>query len=155
MINALRAGSFNRGLQTALGGEMTKWLFRASSNIKIGLDDCGSKLGMRTFINEENYRSIIGLNLIDNKTSNIVNIKNNDEAKGYIDKHVVVRSPMFCSNPEISYCKVCLGNKIANNKNGISLAISELGSMIMLMKMKAMHGKSLTLARLNKDRMFS
>lgn len=39
MIDSLRAGSFNRGAQTVLGGVAFKELLRASSNLRIGADD--------------------------------------------------------------------------------------------------------------------
>ena len=41
------------------------------------------------------------------------------------------------------------------NKDGISLSIAEIGSMFMLMKMKAMHGKVLDTTTIDLNTCFS
>ncbi len=152
-VNASRAGSFNRGSETQLGGELVKWLLRASSNISVDMDDCGTALGYRRFIGERDYGEIVGLNIISG--NNILAIASDEDAKKYIGKTVTVRSPLYCKNPGINYCKKCLGERLTLNERGISIAVADLGSTIMLSFMGAMHGKDLQVAKLDLGKLVS
>lgn len=147
MNNALRAGSYFRGAQTQLGGEAVKWLLRASSNIRVTVDDCGSKLGMNIDIDDSSYESLVGFTLlVGGKT---LKITDKDMASKYIGKSVEIRSPMFCNLTKTDYCKTCVGDKLSLHPNALSAAISEYGSIMLNIFMKLMHGKALTLARVN------
>ncbi len=142
MIDALRAGSYNRGTRTALGGELTKWLFRATTNIKVTETDCNTTLGLPISVTDNNYQKLMNLFIIINK--GVILVDTLDLAKRFIGKTVNVRSPLFCHTKGMNFCEVCLGKNITNNKDGISLAIAEIGSMFLLMSMKSMHGKILS-----------
>lgn len=152
-INAMRAGSFNRGSETQLGGELVKWLLRASSNIGIGMNDCGSKVGHTMTVTDLNYKNLVGLNIING--NNTLTIKDNEMAKSLISKEVSIRTPLYCHNPGINYCKTCLGERISLNDRGISIAVSDLGSIIMLAFMGAMHGKDLVTKKLDIKKIIS
>jgi len=146
MNNILRAGSYNRGHQTMLGGESVKWLLRASSNINITVDDCGTNLGRRIYLNNSNSKRYLNftINGVDGP------IKLTDEVlPTYLNSWVLVRSPMYCWLDKTDICKCCAGPRLAENPTGASSAISDYGSTMMLLYMKAAHGKALTLARMN------
>lgn len=149
LIEALRAGSYNRGKRTALGGELTKWLFRASTGVEISQDNCGVKIGQRVLITKSNYKNFISKYRI--VKNGVELIETSDDAKSFIGQNIEVRSPLFCHTPDNNFCAVCLGKDIANNKDGVSLAIAEIGSMFLLMKMKQIHGKALTTAQVDLD----
>ena len=142
MINNLRAGSFNRGAETELGGEAVKWLLRASSNIRISSKDCKSNLGKPKFISDKNKESLIGYTLIDDKNQQI-KINEIKELEPYLGKVLKVRSPMFCKLGMTDYCETCLGDKLSVNPDSLSLAVSEYGTTMMLAFMGAMHSKAL------------
>lgn len=152
-INAMRAGSFNRGSETQLGGELVKWLLRASSNIGIGMNDCGTKVGHAMTVTDLNYKDLVGLNIING--SNVLTIKDNEMAKSYISKEVNIRTPLYCHSPGINYCKTCLGERISLNDRGISIAVADMGSTIMLAFMGAMHGKDLKTKKLELKKIIS
>jgi hypothetical protein len=140
MNNTLRAGSFNRGAQTMLGGESVKWLLRASSNMAVTADDCGSKLG--NIVAVEDKKKWVGFSLVSEKGP----IKLTDENIGtYMGKQVMVRSPMFCKLPKTDFCKVCVGDRLATNPTALSAAIAKYGSDFMLIFMAAAHAKALLL----------
>lgn len=148
MNNALRAGSFNRGAQTQLGGESVKWLLRASSNIAITEEDCGSKLGVPTLFTEKNidkYRRFTVL--LDNQQI----VVNDETAPQLIGKKVMVRSPQFCRLEKTDYCACCMGPRLSLNPTAASTAVSGQGSEFMLLYMKAAHAKGLSLAELDLD----
>lgn len=147
MNNSLRAGSYDRGAETQKGGESVKWLFRASSNCNVTEDDCGTTLGKVMTITDDNYKQLVGFSIITKDNPLLINTE--EEAKVYIGKIVTVRSPMYCKLDETDYCKTCVGVNLANNPTGISLAISNFGSVLMYISMKSMHGKALTLQHLD------
>jgi hypothetical protein len=147
MNNSLRAGSFNRGAQTALGGESVKWLLRASSNMNVTLDDCGSNLGIVINVNASNIHKLVGFSVVTKGGSKL--IETIEEANSYINKKIMLRSPMFCKLTKTDFCKTCVGTNLSASPTGLSVAISEFGSAVLSMFLKASHGKALKLSRMN------
>lgn len=147
MNNALRAGTFNRGAQTELGGESVKWLLRASSNIVVASDDCGTKLGRPFTVSKQNHKKLIDFTALINNES--IFVKDEEQAASYIGTTLMVRSPMYCKMDKTDFCKLCVGRKLSENPTGLSLTISEYGSAFLTLFMKAMHGKSLDTVKLN------
>ena len=147
MNNSLRAGSFNRGSQTQLGGVSVKWLLRASSNMNVTVDDCGSRLGNVTLVTPENLRRMVGFSMVTQEGHK--RIKSTSEAGAYLGKKLIMRSPMYCKLDKTDYCKVCVGERLTVNPDGLSIAVSDYGSAFLAIYMKAMHGKNLQLAKMN------
>jgi hypothetical protein len=147
MNNSLRAGSYNRGAQTMLGGESVKWLLRASSNITVKADDCGSRLGNVVQIDGKNIDFLIGFHVVTTEGS--VLVPDEETAKKYVGKTVMVRSPMYCQLEKTDFCKCCVGERLAANPTALSAAISEYGSAFLSIYMAAAHGKALQLAHMD------
>lgn len=141
-----RAGSFNRGAQTQLGGVAVKELLRASSNIAVTIKDCGSKLGMYTLIPNVGFEKYIGFSV---QTATGPELLTEESIKKYLGKVIVRRSTQYCKAKGNDYCEVCAGAKLAANKTGLSVAISAFGSTMLYIFMKAMHGKALKVATVN------
>lgn len=146
MNNSLRAGSFNRGAQTVLGGESVKWLLRASSNIMVTKPDCGSRLGNTWDIDGDNYERIIGFHVITKTGSELVTA---EMAQSLVGKKVTIRSPMFCKLEKTDYCEACVGTRLAANPTALSSAITKYGSDFLGMFMSAAHAKGLMLAKMD------
>jgi hypothetical protein len=146
MNDSLRAGSYNRGAETMLGGEAVKWLLRASSNMIVTSDDCHSTLGVPVLLSDENKKKYMGFSVVtDTGSEKLV-----DETIGtYLGKKVMIRSPMFCRLEKTDYCGVCVGPRLAVNPTALSSAVSEYGSKFMLLFMKKMHGTQLALAHMD------
>jgi hypothetical protein len=147
MINNLRAGSFNRGAETMKGGESVKWLQRASSNINILPGDCGTKLGKNITLTPELRKKYLNFSaLVPGAGTTTVRLTE-DVIDQYIGKQLAIRSPMYCIHKHTDYCATCVGPRLEENPTGSSSAISDFGSTIMLMFMKANHGKALLLKK--------
>lgn len=140
MINSAREGSYNRGRDTALGGEAVKFLGRVFQNTMITEDDCGSKLGWEKQITEFNYRKFIGFYRIVANGSEVIT---EEFAKSQIGKTLTIRSPMLCKTPKTGFCKHCMGEPNAINPTALGLLAADLGSQLMYISMSAMHGKEL------------
>jgi hypothetical protein len=148
MNNALRAGSYNRGKQTELGGEAVKDLFRASGNLKISSPDCGSTVGIPTVITtKETEKYLGGFSLINDDGSTTKITKEN--VGNYLGKAIRLRSPMTCKNSHTDYCAVCLGDRLANNPTGLSMAVADYGSAFLAIYMSAAHSKGIQVAKLS------
>lgn len=147
MNNTLRAGSFNRGSQTQLGGVSVKWLLRASSNMNVTVDDCGSRLGSVTLVEQSNLSKLVGFSLVTKEGSK--RIKSEEEAGAYLGKKLMMRNPMYCKLDKTDYCKVCVGDRLTVNPDGLSLAVSDYGSTFLGIFMSKMHGTQLALAKMN------
>lgn len=153
MNNASRAGSYFRGFETQNGGEEVKWLFRASSNVQVVEGDCGTKLGKAYTVTDENYKKLVGLYVITKEGPQL--LQNEEMTKTLIGKKILARSPLYCKLPYTDFCPICMGTRLAANKDAVSMAITAEGSAFMLLSMSAMHGKSLSLAKLDLASVFS
>lgn len=143
MINSLREGSYNRGRDTALGGEAVKFLGRVFQNTTITEQDCGSKLGWEKEFTEHNFKKFVGFYRVTPQGSEEIT---EDYAKSQIGKKVTVRSPMLCKTPKTGFCQRCMGNPNAINPTALGLLAADLGSQMMYIFMGAMHGKVLSVA---------
>jgi len=146
MNDSLRAGAYNRGYQTMLGGVEVKWLQRASANLTANLDDCGTKIGFPTVITEKNAKSYLPFSVV---TPNGHEKLTKDNIASYYGKNVMVRLPSFCRGTKTDYCKVCVGERLAAHPAALSSAVSEEGSALLSMFMAAAHARELATARLD------
>lgn len=147
MNNTLRAGSFNRGAQTVLGGVAVKGLLRASANLNVSSDDCGSRIGVVADITVDNQSRFVGRSVILKEGTEVM-YKEEDVGR-YLGKRTMIRSPMYCKLDKTDYCKVCLGERLANNPEGLSIAVSEYGSTFLGIFLSMAHSKALQLAKLD------
>jgi hypothetical protein len=101
MNNASRSGSFDRGSETQLGGVSFKEILRATSNLAVTVDDCGSTIGRPRLITKNNLERQVGRYVITD--TGVEFIKDEKDAEKYLGKVIKRRSPM--------YCKLTDGNK--------------------------------------------
>lgn len=143
--NDSRAGSYDRGAETALGGELTKWILRASNNIQLKEEDCGSVLGDRVLITEKNAKNYLGFYYL-NRNAKATRF---DESKisSYLGKRMIIRSPRYCQTSNGNHCKVCVGDTLSHHEAGVSSALSKVGSDLMAIAMSSMHGKVASVAK--------
>jgi hypothetical protein len=140
--NVLRAGSLFRGQETQLGGVATKEMIRATSNIRIVKNDCGTTMGKVVLITEQNYvRQLVGLSIVTPEGT--VLIEEESVAKSYLGKTVMRRSTQYCKSTGENFCEVCAGKRLALHPTGVSMAITEIGGALLGIFMSMMHAKEL------------
>lgn len=142
----MRSGSYKRGVETMFGGELDKWLVRESSNIRVIPENCGTTVGLPDMVTEFNKVSMIGTNIVSGK--GFVTLTE-DNIGTYLGKAIFRRSPAACWGKAPDYCAVCLGSRLSMNPDAISIAFSQYGHDFMGESMSAMHGKSLSVARMD------
>ncbi|MBB5409387.1 hypothetical protein HDG34_003328 [Paraburkholderia sp. HC6.4b] len=147
MNDTLRAGSYKRGAETALGGELVKWLLRVSANLGVTQEDCGARLGLEMTVDEDNLYKLPGSSVVT--PGGRQEIDSEEAARGYLGKKIMLRSPMFCVLAKTDYCSVCAGARLSLNPTALSVAISDYGSTFMGLSLGAMHGKVLETAKMD------
>lgn len=144
--NGSRQGSYKRGRETELGGELTKWLLRTFSNSRVQFTDCGTRVGLPIIIEPGNQTDYYGYAVVTKDGHEIID---NDNIGNYLQKSVMLRSPAFCHSSLTDYCNICLGPKLSANPDALALAASKYGSDFMGISMGAMHGKALSIERMD------
>lgn len=153
MMNDLRAASFSRGSETVKGGVSAKILLRAANNFKIQDGDCGSTLGITRVYNDKNVNQLVGRYI--RLSTKIVFMENKTIAADYLNRELIVRSPMYCKLPSDNLCEVCAGTKLSKFRTGLTIPLTEISSIILTSSLKAMHGKVLATAKLHLESSFS
>lgn len=145
--NTIRYGSFSRGAETVNGGVVAKSLMRAADNWKITQGDCGSKLGISRSYNEKEIDLLVGRSYI--KEGKAVLINSIDEAKPFINRKIVLRSPQYCRRPGTQTCEVCAGKALSKYPTGLPIPLMEVSGGILADSLKKMHNTALSTAVLH------
>lgn len=151
MNNSLRFGSYNRGAQTALGGESTKTIYRMMGTSRIIEDDCNTWLGVPTLITEANTKELVGYSYVTNDGKSVLITK--DTIGSLVGSRVALRGPMVCKagrdrekgtiGKGKNICAVCAGKDLAENPNGIPAAVAGVGGRFLMVFMSKMHSSTL------------
>lgn len=153
MMNNSRAGSYSRGKETQKGGVSFKVLLRAAGNMKIVDTDCGTELGIHRVFDNGNVKKLIGREIQVGRNWKLVTDK--DNLADFIGKLLIVRSPMYCKLDGDNLCSHCAGQRLAQNPNGVSMALTNISSTIMTDNLKIMHGSVLSTAKMDIEKTFS
>lgn len=140
--NAVRQASFNRGSETALGGELTQFLIRVFQNhtVDTSAEDCGTKRGIRRVIPVARASWFEGLNVFEaGKTIQLTS----ENIGQYAGKEVMLRSPQRCRSPNNTFCSKCLGAPNAADPAALAGSIVDIGNTILYVYMKKAHGGAL------------
>jgi hypothetical protein len=105
ICNEIRRGAFATAIQTAKGGEETKFVIRVFQNTRINCDDCNSTTYLHVNMTNEMAKRYLYRNiLVDGKLVTL----SDENINGYIGKVVQMRSPLYCQDPT-GYCFTCMG----------------------------------------------
>lgn len=154
LVDSSRAASYDRGNQTALAGAGVKEIYRALQNVTVAKSSCNTKLGLVLPIETGNVDELVGRYALALGTDKSFLITQ-EWAKKNIGKNVIVRSPMYCKSPGMSYCPECIGIAYSKSPTGLHIAGSDILSIFMNDSMKAMHGKVLSTKTLDPNAVFS
>lgn len=144
LMNGSRLGSYARGADTVKGGVSAKILLRAGNNFKIVQDDCQTKLGIHRYFTTDNQDQLVGRSVMT--TTGWVPVSE-ATLSSFLNKPLIVRSPMYCKSNGDNICQYCAGERLARNPNGISTALTEISAIILSTFMAMMHAKALTVAK--------
>jgi hypothetical protein len=149
MNNSLRFGSYNRGAQTALGGESTKTIYRMVGTARIIEPDCGTTMGIPTQVRSFVKAGLLGYTYIQQGVSILITKDNIDSLVG---KKIDIRGPMACKAGQgkgKNICAVCAGRAVAENPNGIPAAAAGVGGRFLSLFLSKMHATVLRTVRMD------
>lgn len=147
VMNVSRAGSFDRGSETMLGGVEAKWGDRITSAAKMTTEDCGTQLGYTYTVSQRNINNTVGRYLME--ASGLRLIATEADAKALIGQKIKVRSPSRCkAGPSVTWCKYCLGEALSANDKSIGLSVSGYGSGFLQLFLQSMHAKATVAVKL-------
>ena len=137
ICNEIRKGAYDRGKETAKGGEQTKFLLRVFQDVRITEEDCGSTYGIPMVFDESNAKEYYGQYIVTNKGPVVLTA---ETAPQFYGKHVLMRSPMFCKT-KIGRCSKCSGEMFKTlDTEAIGMTMLKVGSRFTTLSMKNMHG---------------
>jgi hypothetical protein len=146
MFNSLRAGSYNRGKQTALGGESTKTIYRMVGTARIVEHDCNTHIGVPTTLYPFIAKDLVGYGMVQNGKTIVLTPELINQ---YMGKTVDIRGPMSCKTGRDvdkgilgkgkNVCAVCAGASLAENPNGIPAAAAGVGGRFLSLFLAKMH----------------
>lgn len=143
IFNSLRDGSYSRGAETQLGGEIVKFLLRIFEKTTISMEECGTMKGLTVLIDDISIPSLVGRFYVKNgKTLPL------DDAtlKANRGKELLVRSPFACNAGNNHFCATCMGTGVSHSKKAVSILAVEVGSAFVSLFLAKMHGTAYNLA---------
>lgn len=150
LVDNLRGGSYDRGKDTALGGEAAKFSTRVFQNIKIAEKDCGTKVGVPILVEPADIENLAGYYVAGSAVP-----LDEKQIRSNIGKTLFVRSSPVCNTKGGNFCERCMGDKVANSKLGLNAQAPEVVSNFLSMFLAAFHGKELKVKKYNfKERLF-
>ena len=144
IVDEIRKGSYARGVDTAKGGDLTKYIIRIFQDVVLVKTDCKSKIGMNIVLTEADYEDYIGRKLVGSET-----YLTSNNIKSYIGKKITIRSPFGCKSKD-GMCATCIGKSLAamDHKSVLGMMIL-VTSTFMNLSMANMHGTKLTTRRID------
>lgn len=100
--NDVRRGSYGRGIETAKGGEQTKFVLRIFQELTIDEDDCHAKRGIKVLITKYNKSYYIDRWLVGDILFTA------ELAEQSIGKVMEFRGPQYCTTKP-GFCYRCVG----------------------------------------------
>ena len=138
LVNQLRAGSYDRGKETQVGGEFFNFSTRLFQNLKIVETDCGTKVGLPVVIDKDIKDEFVSRYIVGRKTPLTA-----EDLKGLVGKEIILRDPATCISKNGNYCEVCLGDTVAKSKIGLGPQLNGVSNALLSISLASFHGKEL------------
>lgn len=152
MNNSARLGSFNRGANTALGGEGVKLFYRRYQNTRLVIGDCKSTVYIPRRITDKTLKRFYNnYAVVDGALVKITP----ENGKDFVGKVTLMRDPATCKIGNGDICSTCFGESFIETPNAIANVTAEAPSQFMNIFMKKMHGTALKTAKLDLSTCFS
>ena len=141
IVNEVRKGSYDRGIETAKGGAETKLVMRAFQDATVSELDCGTKRTIAVDCSVYDGRKFIGRTIQVGSEDVVITEENLDK---YVTGKVIrLYSPLTCATKD-NFCYKCCGVKAQDlNAKRLGIQTVKLTSKFLMISMKNMHGTAL------------
>lgn len=144
--NSTRMGSFNRGANTAMGGEAVKFFYRRFQNSRLHLRDCGSKATVPRYIDPVIKNRFVGNWYVE--AGELKEITK-DNLGALVGKTLQLRDPAGCKEENGDCCIYCIGENYRKFPTALANIEAVVPSTWMYIYMKKMHGEALKTTKFN------
>ena len=144
--NSTRMGSFNRGANTAMGGEAVKFFYRRFQNSRLHLRDCGSKATVPRYIDPVIKNRFVGNWYVE--AGELKEITK-DNLGTLVGKTLQLRDPAGCKEENGDCCIYCIGENYRKFPTALANIEAVVPSTWMYIYMKKMHGEALKTTKFN------
>lgn len=153
IVNEIYKGSYDRGKETAKGGELTKYVLRVYQDLGITALDCesmkGSIIELLDNPKDKVNQQYLGRTLL--KTGLPLT---EEDLVTYAGKYIEIRDPLFCKTTN-GVCYKCMGKPFEDiQETDIGAYILDVSSGIMMISMKNMHGTAVSTFNFNFEDFF-
>lgn len=148
VFNALRAGSYSRGLETQVSGVIAKYLSRGTHSFKITEENCKVTYGLTIDVNKDNHAALVGCYQIINKKD--IRITTTSVLK-LVGTTIELRSVLYCKAKGDRYCKICAGDTMSRNENSPGLVAIRMGGKAIEASLAKFHVKNLSVHNVTLD----
>lgn len=145
-VNALIDGSYNRGFDTALGGELAKIIIRFFLTCTVNTEDCGIRFGRGYAVNKGNAANFTGRYIFEGAKEVLITA---ETVNSYVGKVIQARTPAYCHAPDGGFCVHCMGKEFEHRRGRLVAHASEMGNIILYVMMSRMHGRALKTVNMN------
>ena len=147
IANEIRKGSYERGIETAKGGAETKLVMRVFQDLRVAVDNCGTK---RTIVADFgktfNIKDFIGRWIHADGADLMIT---EDNLSKYANRTVGLYSPLTCECKN-DFCFKCCGQRAKDlYAELIGIQVVKITSTFMNQAMKNMHGTVLKVNNVN------
>lgn len=145
--NTLVKASYDRGVSTQVGGEMTKQLFSALQTVRFEKDsDCGTTKYRTITMDKKNYRTYL-YNYMIGRGGQLI-LLTPKVIKDYLNVPIKIRSAIYCRG--INYCNVCMGDLFRRmGITNVGLSATRVTSTVLNLALKSMHDISVKTIEVN------
>lgn len=137
-FNSVRSGSYDRGAETAKGGEQVRIIQMIYQNHKIVPGDCKTKNYHRASINEFNWSRYVGMN--ERLPDGSVRMLTEEYLKSKQGKTVDIRRPFLCGLNHVDCCAACASVEKGKQPRAVAADCAAGASNVMGAAMASMHG---------------
>lgn len=137
MVNSLRAGSYFRGVLTAMAGEDVDLIGRIFQNARIVTGYCGTQ---DTYDKELTGNLYLGRSLLIDGKPLLLTEENIGQYKTGVQP---LLSPLYCLQGHGDMCSTCAGKKISRFADGVGSMVQDIPSTMMARMMASAHAKQL------------
>lgn len=136
-FNSVREGSYDRGAETAKGGEQVRIIQMIFQNHKIVPGDCKTKAYHRVYLNAQNVNRYVGMSEV---VEGGIKPLTKERLESRIGKYVDIRRPILCQMPHIDICAYCSSEAKAEQPRAVAADVASGASNVMGGAMSSMHG---------------
>lgn len=136
IANSIRAGSYDRAQNTALGGYEVKVTGRIFQNYSIVKTPCNTVRGLEIDVTSETIEELIGRYIVGDSEHPLTK----EKLHSMLGKSIIIRSPQYCISSDTTVCPICMGDSVSKSDIPILTLMTNISNAFLSLFLAAIHG---------------